>query len=186
MKRRSKGLGFGGFLSEFRLYLCNEWVAAIPSHAFRNFFYRKVMGFQIGPGAAILMHCRFGCARNFRLGAHSVINQCCRLDNRGGLFIGSNVSVSPDVAIWTADHDLNTSNFAGRCKAVHIGDFAWIGTRATILPGANLGLGCVVAAAALVSRPVAPYVVVSGIPAKQKSLRNKDINYELSYRRRFQ
>ena len=31
-------------LSEFRLYLCNEWINRIPSHTLRNSYYKYFMG----------------------------------------------------------------------------------------------------------------------------------------------
>lgn len=42
----------------------------------------------------------------------------------------------------------------------------WIGTNVTLLPGAHIGRGAVVAACALVNKPVPPYAVVAGVPAK--------------------
>ena len=50
--------------------------------------------------------------------------------------------------------------------SVKIGNDVWIGTRATILEGIEIGDGAVVAAGALVTKNVPPYAVVGGIPAK--------------------
>lgn len=47
-----------------------------------------------------------------------------------------------------------------------IGDGAWIGMRAMIMPGVTIGEGAVVAAQAVVTRNVAPYSVVGGNPAQ--------------------
>jgi chloramphenicol O-acetyltransferase type B len=47
-----------------------------------------------------------------------------------------------------------------------IGDGAWIGMRAMIMPGVRIGEGAVVAANAVVTRDVAPYSVVGGNPAQ--------------------
>ena len=46
-----------------------------------------------------------------------------------------------------------------------IGDGAWIGMRAMIMPGLTIGEGAVIAASAVVTRDVAPYSVVGGNPA---------------------
>lgn len=85
-----------------------------------------------------------------------------------------------------ADHDLNSSDFAGRSNEVVISDYAWIGTRVMILPGVAIGLGAVVAAGAIVTKNAEPFQVVAGIPAKVISLRKRDLRYCLSYRRLFQ
>lgn len=47
-----------------------------------------------------------------------------------------------------------------------IGDAAWIGMRAMLLPGVTLGEGAVVASGAIVTRDVEPYTMVAGNPAK--------------------
>src|SRR5215204_5308086 len=157
---------FKKFLPELRLYVCNEWISAIPSHRLRKLFYHSVMGFRTGNRSSIFMHCSFDAARHFDMGSNSVINAKCRLDTRGGITIGKNVSISQEVIILTADHDLNSPAFTGRNKAVVIEDYAWIGTRATILPGVKIGYGAVVAAGAVVTSDVEAFSVVGGVPAK--------------------
>jgi len=175
-----------GFFSEIRLYICNELVSKIPSHSLRNIYYRKVMGFAFGNNCSVHMHCFFDCAKNIIIGKNSVINAKCRLDNRGRIIIGANVSISQEVLILTADHDVGSADFAGRNLTVNIEDYVWIGTRATILPGVNIGEGALIAAGAVVTKDVVPYAIVAGVPAKIIKMRRKDLTYETSYRRLFQ
>jgi virginiamycin A acetyltransferase len=47
-----------------------------------------------------------------------------------------------------------------------IGHDVWIGTRATILPGARIGSGCIIGAGAVVGGEIAPYSVVAGNPGR--------------------
>jgi maltose O-acetyltransferase len=186
MNRQKSRPGWKGVLSEFRLYLCNEWVAGFPSQRFRNFYYRKVMKFNIGPNCSILMHNKFDCTTNFIISENSVVNQGCRLDNRGGLSIGENVSISEQVIILTADHNVDSAEFEGRSKQVTIGDYVWIGTRVTILPGVTIGKGALVAAGSVVTKDVMPYAIVGGVPAKIIKMRREDLNYKTGYKRLFQ
>lgn len=60
------------------------------------------------------------------------------------------------------------SDFFGwrRSQHVTIGHDVWIGHGATILPGVTVGNGAVIGAGAVVSRDVAPYTIVGGVPAK--------------------
>ncbi len=167
------------------LYLCNYLIARIPSHSFRQWFYRRVMQFEIGPASYIFMGARFDARRDFALGDHSVVNDLCRLDNRGGLTIGRNVSVSSEVCILTADHDPQSETFAGRTRPVRIEDYVFVGTRATILPGVTVGHGAFVAAGAIVTKDVAPFAIVAGCPAKQIGTRSKNLRYQIHYDRLF-
>jgi len=171
---------------EFRLYLCNHWVTYVPSHHFRLWFFRTVMDFQLGKDSSIYMGATFDCAGGFRLGENSTVNSNCRMDPRGGIEIGSNASISNEVIILTADHDMDSPDFVGRTRPVKIDDYAWIGTRAMILPGVTIGRGAVVAAGAVVTKSVEPFSVVAGLPARPVRSRAQDLRYNTTYRRLFQ
>jgi phosphonate metabolism protein (transferase hexapeptide repeat family) len=53
-----------------------------------------------------------------------------------------------------------------RRHAVTIGHDVWIGHGATVLPGVTVGNGAVIGAGAVVSKDVAPYAIVGGVPAR--------------------
>jgi maltose O-acetyltransferase len=144
------------------------------------------MKFKINYGSSIFMDCVFDTTGNFTIGTNSVINAKCRIDNRGKITIGDNVSISQEVVILTADHQLNSPGFEGQVRPVTIDNYAWIGTRAMILPGCIIGKGAVIAAGAVVTKSVPPFSVMAGVPAKFVRSRNENINYQFSYRRLFQ
>ena len=54
---------------------------------------------------------------------------------------------------------------ARRSKVVETGHDVWIGHGAIVMPGIKIGHGAVVAAGAVVTKDVAPYAIVAGIPA---------------------
>ncbi len=58
-----------------------------------------------------------------------------------------------------------------RGDSVIIGNDVWIGHAAIVLPGVTVGDGAVIAAGAVVSKDVAPYTIVGGVPAKTIRLR---------------
>lgn len=174
------------FLSELRIYFCNNWVSSIPSHTIRLWYYRKIMKFHIGKGSSIFMKCKFDCAEGFSIGENSVINANCRLDSRGGLVIGNSVSISEDVIFLTADHNEDLIGVSGREKKIIIGDYVWIGTRAMVLPGVTIEKGAVVAAGSVVTRNVDSLSIVAGVPAKKINERADNLGYSSKYRRLFQ
>ncbi len=54
-----------------------------------------------------------------------------------------------------------------RGRAVTIGNDVWIGHGAVVLPGVSVGDGAVIGANAVVTRDVAPYTIVAGVPARE-------------------
>jgi maltose O-acetyltransferase len=167
------------------LYVCNHVVANLPSGRLRIAFYRVCMQIDCGPRVCILAGLWLDCRGLLSIGENSVINQRCRLDARGGLVIGANVSISPEVHILTADHDMQAPDLAGRTRPVLIEDQVFIGSRAIILPGVTIGKGAAVGAGAVVTKSVEPYAMVAGVPAKNIGTRPKDIQVCMSYSRHF-
>jgi phosphonate metabolism protein (transferase hexapeptide repeat family) len=54
---------------------------------------------------------------------------------------------------------------------VTIGHDVWIGHNVTVLPGVTIGNGAAIGAGAIVTKDVAPYTVVAGVPAKPIKMR---------------
>jgi acetyltransferase-like isoleucine patch superfamily enzyme len=163
-----------------RFYITNHIIAHIPSYTIRHAYYRYICRLKLGTDSSIHLN-TFISDYEISIGNSSSIGRRCFLDGRGGLTIGNNVSISPDVHIITASHDMNTREFKAIRKAVTIQDYAWIGTRATIIPGVTIGTGAVVAAGAVVTKDVAPYTVVGGNPAKYIKDRTHDLNYKCKW-----
>ena len=61
---------------------------------------------------------------------------------------------------WFKEIDYNEA------PTCHIGNDVWIGTRAIVMDGVNIGDGAIVASGAVVTKDVPPYAVVGGVPAK--------------------
>lgn len=59
-------------------------------------------------------------------------------------------------------------------KRTRIGDDVWIGANAVILKGVEIGTGAVIGAGAVVTKDVAPYAIVVGVPAKTLRFRFDD------------
>lgn len=90
---------------------------------------------------------------------------------RGKIKIGSNTIFGPGVSIHSENHnfeDLETPiRLQGATrKGVTIGEDCWIGSKATILDGVNIGNKVVVAAGAVVNKDVPDCSIVGGVPAK--------------------
>jgi acetyltransferase-like isoleucine patch superfamily enzyme len=102
------------------------------------------------------------------LGDDVFINSGCCLDFAAPIRIGNRVQISFQVSLITGDHHIGGhEQRAGRVcpRSIVIEDGAWIGARATILPGVRIGAGAIVGAGALVTKDVAPDTLVIGVPA---------------------
>ena len=93
------------------------------------------------------------------------INSDLKLRCADRITIGDDVAISHDVTILDSDHHaLGGKPIA--TSPVSIGNHVWIGTRATILQGVEIGGGCIVAAGAVVTKSMPPNSLIAGVPAK--------------------
>jgi acetyltransferase-like isoleucine patch superfamily enzyme len=174
-----------GFLYNLLLYIHNHIVTWIPSHLIRRFFVQYCMRVELGEGCATLLGLRLYTKGGVSVGAHSVIDRDCVLDGRGGIRIGANVNLAPEVMVLTAYHDPDSDDFAGIQKEVVIEDYVWVATRVMILPGVTIGRGAVVGAGSVVTKDVRAGSIVAGNPARFIRDRKAEPGYELSYQRSF-
>lgn len=159
----------------------NALVGRLPSRVFRWIYLRAYLG-SLQPGTGVQMRCRFLNGRKVFLGPRNVINFGCLFDGRRfAIRTGSDVSIGPEASILTLGHDPQSANFDLRGGEVVIGDRAWIGFRAVILPGVTIGEGAVVGSCAVVTKDVAPFTIVAGNPARVIGERAKNLSYELNF-----
>jgi len=88
------------------------------------------------------------------------------------LFSVKAITIGNDVAIANEAYLMDTDSHGVEGRPVKeapivIGDGAWIGARAIILPGVTIGRRCLVAAGAVVSRDVPDDTLVAGNPARE-------------------
>ncbi|NTF06289.1 sugar O-acetyltransferase [Agrobacterium rubi] len=115
-------------------------------------------------------HCSYGF--NISLGKNAYLNAGCVILDSAPVKIGDGAMLGPGVQIYCADHHRDVeerSKGIEIAKPVAIGNNAWIGGGAIILPGITIGDGAIVGAGSVVTKDVAPGVTVVGNPARQFS-----------------
>lgn len=98
----------------------------------------------------------------------------------GDITIGKYCQLGADVAIHSTNHPtsyvttyINQNLFNGELKAlkevkkVVVGHDVWIGHNVIIVGNVTIGNGAVIAAGSVVTKDVAPYSIVGGVPAKE-------------------
>ena len=172
-------------LLEFGLMIVHL-VSYIPSHSLRLFYY-QIAGMKIGKGSRIHIGARFFYPANIKIGDGSIIGDSVFLDGRDKLTIGNHVDIASGVMILNSEHDINSEDFHAISSSVEIGDYVFIGPRVVILPGVRIGRGAVIAAGAVVTKDVADFAIVGGVPAQVIGERKlKDLHYRLGRARLFQ
>lgn len=162
-------------LENFIMHVCG----IVPSHHFRRLIYR-LGGVSIGKGSTLHTSIRFYNGHGIKIGKDSIIGEGTVLDGRDELVIGDHVDIASQVMIYNAEHDVDDSDFKAVSAPVRINDYVFIGPRAIILPGVTIGRGAVVGAGAVVTKDVADFTIVGGVPAKLiRERRNKEPNYRL-------
>lgn len=107
--------------------------------------------------------------RALRMGRDAFVNGDCLIDAHGEVDIGAGVRVGHRTMILTEDHEPGGADQragAMRTLPVTVGNGAWIGAGAILLPGCTVGGGAVVAAGAVVRGHLEADTVYGGVPAK--------------------
>lgn len=119
------------------------------------------------------------------IGAYSYCDRLCDIANAT---VGRFANIASFVRIGATDHPMDRASqhhfqyrsasywddaeddadwfAARRARRAHVGHDSWIGHAAQIKPEVTVGIGAIVAAGAVVTRDVAPFAIVAGIPAK--------------------
>jgi acetyltransferase-like isoleucine patch superfamily enzyme len=112
---------------------------------------------------------REGLGGRVRLGEGAVVDSSASVDTSGDITIDAWAVVSEEALILTHEHDWrNVHDKAGvKASPLHIGEHAFIGARAIILPQVTeIGARSVIGAGSVVTRNVMPGQTVAGNPAR--------------------
>lgn len=105
------------------------------------------------------------------VGNNSNIGPGSYIGASGGITIGHNVLMAPNVTVLSEEHAYDDVHREIKSQGVRhaptvIQDDVWLGTRVVILGGTTLSRGCVVAAGSIVRHDVASFTIVAGVPAR--------------------
>jgi acetyltransferase-like isoleucine patch superfamily enzyme len=159
-------------LSAALKYATNHVVAHMPIPALRHAWYRRVLGWQIQPGATIALGMRLIPAglRAGRgmvsLGAGAVIEEGCVMQSLDAIHIGARARIGPGALLLTGGHDIEHPEFVLVTAPIVIEQDAYIGPKAIVLGGVTVGHAAVVAPQAVVTKTVPPFAIVAGAPAR--------------------
>lgn len=161
-------------LSDFVFVSCSQFLALFPyvigvlaRYEFYRFSLRRCgRNVHVGFGSYFLYR-DVEIGDNVLIGSYNVVHHCD---------FGSWVLTAERCTFLSGAryHDYTRTDIpmalqGGRLRRISIGDDCWIGAHAVVM--AEVGTGSVVAAGAVVTRPVEPYSIMVGVPAQQRSKR---------------
>ena len=104
----------------------------------------------VGAGTFIGSGCEFNAIESIRIGPNCMIASGSRfIDHNHGIELGTPIKLQPEVS-----------------EPIVLGSDVWIGVNSVVLKGVTIGDGAIVAAGSIVTKPVDPYTIVGGAPAK--------------------
>jgi acetyltransferase-like isoleucine patch superfamily enzyme len=146
----------------------------LPRHKLFNVIksnYMRAQGASVGNRITYYPGIKINPAYNLTLGDDVDLAWGVIITTGGGVEIGDRTLVGYRTIISSANHLIPDGH--GRIfgsghdrKKVIIGCDVWIGANCTIVAGVTIGEGAVIAAGSVVTKNVAPYAIVGGVPAK--------------------
>ncbi|HXP29249.1 MAG TPA: acyltransferase [Solirubrobacteraceae bacterium] len=151
----------------------------------------RMLGLHAAPGSLVLGRVRFehprraflgrgsviasgSCIKcvpgSFHLGEAAYVGEGCWISATESVRIERDALLGPGCHITDANHGFGGRGLINRqprvAAPVTIGEGAWLGAGAKILAGVQIGRGAVVGAGAVVTKDVADYAIVGGVPAR--------------------
>lgn len=119
--------------------------------------------YVLGPGVSVTANTVIGDGVGF--------GKNVKIAGDGPVFIGRRAALAQDTLIYAQVHEYDHADtlpfgWDFTYPETHIDDYAWIGLRCIVLPGAHVGEGAIVQAGSVVMGSVPPCAIVAGNPAK--------------------
>lgn len=152
-------------------FSCRSLICLLLINGLLRMITIRYRGIRIGRGSWVKCKCAIG--HGTSLGTNCVI--------RGGgkLEVGKYCAIGESVRVITSNHDTDRlsmnylvqdnlvgARFMSEKIDVTVGNDVWIGDGVIILPGVVIGDGAVIGAGSVVTKPVDPYTIVAGNPAR--------------------
>lgn len=110
-----------------------------------------------------------------RIGRSSTLSRVLMHIQEGGdIAVGEDCALSTDIFISTSDmhpaYDIQTGARINAAESIVIGNHIWVGTRAIILKGSNIGDGSIIGAASIVTGDIPANAMAAGSPARVRRM----------------
>jgi len=136
------------------------WPSSIKCSLLRAF------GATVGKGVVIRPRVGISFPWRLRVGDHSWLGEGVRILSLAEVEIGAHVCVSQEAYLCTGSHDYKRPDFRLITQPIRLANHSWVGARAFLAPGVELGEAAVAAAGSVVTKSVSARQIVQGNPAQ--------------------
>ena len=143
---------------------------ALFGHRFRRLLAPLIFR-SVGENFKCWNHVEWSFGYNLSFGNNVVVHRHVLLDDRGGIEIGNNVSISDYVNVYSHTHDIDQISKVYNLPTL-IGNDVRLTYHCTVLAGCRIGDNAMVGTGAVVTKDVAAGHVVVGIPAKTAKVKS--------------
>ncbi|MEO5718616.1 MAG: DapH/DapD/GlmU-related protein [Chthoniobacterales bacterium] len=143
-----------------------------PANAWRLFWLRV---FEAKIEGTPFVHSRARISVPWKLTLHdrACLGDRANANSLGEIEIGARAVVAQEVYLSTGSHDFTHPSLPLVVAKITIGEDAFIGARAFVLPGITIGARALVGACSVVTKDVPEDVIAAGNPCRVLRLRNR-------------
>ncbi len=133
---------------------------------------------RCGENFKAFQNVEFSFGYNMEVGDNVVVHRHVLLDDRGGIVLGNNVSISDYANIYSHTHSIVEQREVTNAATV-LDDDVRITYHATVLAGVHVGTQAMVGALAVATKDVRPFHVYVGIPARSVRVKPNAPHHEV-------
>jgi putative colanic acid biosynthesis acetyltransferase WcaF len=136
-----------------------------PANPWR-LFWLGVFGAKIDGTPFVHQRARIAIPWNLTLHDHACLGDRANAYSLAEIEIGARATVAQEAYLSTGSHDFAEASMALVTAKITIGEGAFVGARAFVLPGVTIGARSIVGACSVVTRDVPEDVIAAGNPCK--------------------
>ena len=129
-------------------------------------FWLRIFGATIEGRPFVHQRARIQIPWNLTLHDRACLGDRANAYSLGPIEIGRRATVAQEAYLCSGTHDFTRKSLPLKTAKIAIGEDAFIGARAFVMPGVTIGVKAIVGACSVVTKDVEDAVVVAGNPAK--------------------
>jgi putative colanic acid biosynthesis acetyltransferase WcaF len=129
-------------------------------------FWLKLFGCKIDGMPFVHQRARIAVPWNLVLRDRACLGDRTNAYSLGVIEINNEATIAQEAYLCSATHDFSDGNTPLATAKITIGENVFIGARAFVMPGINIGDGAVIGACSIVTQDIAPNVICAGNPCR--------------------